>query len=74
VIRENHIAGNFAQFRGGGVFCEHSSPTIVDNEIHGNTVVSYYGGGIASRNCTSIIERNDIYQNHGGDYGGGLFY
>jgi len=61
-------------FRGGGVYCENSSPTICDNRIHNNTVVSYYGGGIASRNCASIIERNEILGNHGGDYGGGLFY
>ena len=42
--------------------------------ISGNQVATYYGGGIASRNCTSIIERNQIYENHGGSYGGGLFY
>ncbi len=46
----------------------------MDNEIHDNTVYQYYGGGIASRNCTSVIERNVIYENIGGDYGGGLFY
>jgi hypothetical protein len=63
-----------AQFRGGGVFCEHSEPTIADNQIDHNVVLSYYGGGIASRNCSSIIERNKIFANHGGSYGGGVFY
>ena len=36
--------------------------------------VLYAGGGIYSRNCTSVIERNFIHDNHGGDYGGGIFY
>ncbi|MFC1571970.1 right-handed parallel beta-helix repeat-containing protein [Candidatus Eisenbacteria bacterium] len=74
IIRENVICFNDAGYRGGGIFCEHSEPTIVDNHIYSNVVLDYYGGGIASRNCTSIIERNIIHDNYGGDFGGGLFY
>jgi len=73
-ISRNEVYDNRSGFRGAGIYCEHSLPTISDNIIHDNVNADYYAGGIASRNCMSIITGNTIYRNEGGDYGGGIFY
>ncbi|MFH1681862.1 MAG: right-handed parallel beta-helix repeat-containing protein [Candidatus Eisenbacteria bacterium] len=74
IIHRSEFFGNYAGFRGAGIYCEHSDPTITDNVIHDNLCADYYGGGIASRNCASIITGNVIHDNRSVQYGGGLFY
>jgi len=73
-ISGNEIYDNFSSFRGAGIYCEHSTPTISDNIVHDNVNASYYAGGIASRNCMSIITGNTVFNNEGGAFGGGIFY
>jgi hypothetical protein len=78
-IENSEIHGNHAEFRGAGIFCEHSSQIITGNRITGNIIDRAYpeytyGGGLASRNCVPIISDNYIADNFGGSYGGGVFY
>jgi predicted outer membrane repeat protein len=78
-IRNNYIHHNHALFRGAGVFCEHSWPTITGNTVTDNVIDTLppgycYGGGIVSRNCDPVITANYVAHNDGGGYGGGIFY
>jgi parallel beta-helix repeat protein len=79
VIRGNVITGNSTESwslgEGGGIYCERSYATIVDNTILGNT--SHKGGGIDcsgsyySPEKTLLVEGNTITQNRA-DVGGGI--
>ena len=56
---------------GGGVFCDHSSPSIINCIFWNNYAV--FGGGIACEQWASpIIERCVFVENTGRDYGGGI--
>lgn len=68
----NEFSGNGAPTRGGGIYCNGSSPTIRENTISGNTIGSTgRGGGIAVSSCGPLIERNRITQNEVADSEGG---
>jgi len=68
------LSGNLAHDEGGAIFCEDSSPVITDNVIDDNTSTVTYAGGIMNRNCTAVIARNIISNNHTNGIGGGMFY
>ena len=56
---------------GGGVFCDVSSPTIIDNVIMGNTADDL-GGGIFCRDGAPTVTGNAIRQNVAG-HGAGVY-
>ena len=58
-------------FRGGGIYCEFSSPTITNNVIKDNDCVE--GGGIWCWDSSMTIEQNLIEQNTVSLEGGGMF-
>jgi len=62
---------------GGGIFCDSSSPQIVNNIIQDNTAryLLYFGngGGIYCRRSSPIIKDNIIMRNSAGDNGGGIY-
>jgi hypothetical protein len=72
LISNNVITYNDAVF-GGGIACDHCSPTIKDNVISGN-YADEGGGGI---DCFSVstpkIYNNTIVGNDAADHGGGIF-
>ena len=55
---------------GGGIFCRKSSPTIINNNIGGNSALM--GGGIYCEYASPRIENNLFIENTA-EYGGGLF-
>lgn len=65
---------NGSEYQGGAVHCyNHSSPTITNCIIQGNSSSSY-GGGIYCREYSSpIITNCTIRGNSAGSYGGGIF-
>nr|HDM59669.1 right-handed parallel beta-helix repeat-containing protein [Bacillota bacterium] len=56
---------------GGGIFCEHSSPTIENNTISGNSADDGGGGGIKCCDGSPTISNNTITDNTA-HYGGGV--
>ena len=60
--------------KGGGIFCEDSSPTVQNNNISGNSADSpgSSGGGIYCYNSDSIITNNNISGNSAVNSGGGI--
>jgi hypothetical protein len=65
------IRGGFAD-KGGGIFCEESSPTISRNIITENVVLSAGGGMIIRNNADATIVDNIITDNEAGISGGGI--
>ena len=62
--------GSFSN--GGGIFCQNSSPTIMDVIIAGNDATNH-GGGITLYYSEPIIRRVTIAGNTAGSYGGGIY-
>jgi len=59
---------------GGGIYCESSSPMIVDNIITGNVISRGYGGGIfCCGKSAPNISRNIICGNDASGCGGGIY-
>jgi len=56
--------------RGGGIYCDNSSPTIQNNIITGNSA-DQTGGGIECSSCSPTIQNNTITGNTA-DHGGGI--
>ncbi|MHC4945587.1 MAG: right-handed parallel beta-helix repeat-containing protein, partial [Planctomycetota bacterium] len=56
---------------GGGIFCQASSPTIVNNRIKLNDGF-YYGGGIYIAGGSPLIQNNNIFYNIAGT-GSGIY-
>ncbi len=56
--------------KGGGIFCNNSSPTIKNNVILNNRALD--GGGICCRRSSPIITANTISYNYAGGGGGGI--
>jgi len=54
----------------GGIYCNHSSPTIMRNRLVAN--ISYSGGGIACYDSSPVIVNNTISGNVA-SYGGGIY-
>jgi hypothetical protein len=59
IIRNNVIIGNSSTYQGGGIACERSSPTIVNNVVEAN-----YNGGIYNRTHSSPIISNNVITNN----------
>ena len=57
--------------KGGGIYCDESSPTIKNNTISDNSA-GWLGGGIFCEYSSSIIENNTI-SNNSAEGGGGIF-
>ncbi|MDP8315557.1 MAG: right-handed parallel beta-helix repeat-containing protein [Candidatus Celaenobacter antarcticus] len=57
---------------GGGIYCNNSSPLIINNNINNNTAGC--GGGIyCGDNSHPIIKNNKIFSNKSSYYGGGIY-
>jgi hypothetical protein len=54
---------NLTQFCGGGIFCDSSSPTIVNNKVIMNTVANLGGGIYCQYDASPLIEDNYILDN-----------
>jgi len=67
-IQNSHMSHGF---EGAGIYCEGSSPTIVNNIIRNNSTAGY-GGGIYCYNSDPLIKNNLITGNSG--YRGGAIY
>ncbi len=62
-----------ADRNGGGIHCDHSSPTLTNLIIEGNiTVNNGHGGGIYCDNSNPIIKELTVRNNHSDDEGGGI--
>ncbi len=69
-ILYNHIRWNSA-YRGGGISCNWTSPTIIGNLIEEN-YGNEYGGGIGSYKANPTIKGNIIRNNTVSKWGGGI--
>ena len=56
---------------GGSIYCERSSPTILNNNIINNTSIE--GGGISCLQASPLIQGNKILKNRALSEGGGIF-
>eukprot|EP01029_Cantina_marsupialis_P032247 TRINITY_DN966_c0_g1_i2.p1 TRINITY_DN966_c0_g1~~TRINITY_DN966_c0_g1_i2.p1 ORF type:complete len:2081 (-),score=134.08 TRINITY_DN966_c0_g1_i2:2045-8287(-) len=74
IIDGNLIAHNEANQYGGGIWCDESSPIIINNTIihNGHTHVPQLGGGIALQNSKAYIANNVIAHNLAHSSGGGI--
>ncbi|WP_282014809.1 right-handed parallel beta-helix repeat-containing protein [Marinifilum flexuosum] len=73
-IDGNLISYNEANQHGGGIWCDQSSPAIVNNTIiyNGHVHVPQLGGGIALQNSNAYIANNVIAHNLARSSGGGI--
>jgi hypothetical protein len=71
VITGFTLSGGYA-FAGGGIFCRHASPIILNNVIRENSADSA-GGGFYCEYSNAIITSNVFIENSASDYGGGIF-
>jgi hypothetical protein len=65
------IAGNQADYVGGGIFCTASSPAITGCTITGNHA-NYLGGGIGCRFLSAPIIANGVIMQNSANSGGGI--
>ena len=56
---------------GGGIYCDDSSPTIINNVIVSNE--AWIGGGIYTNNSRSVIANNVIARNSSSNNMGGIY-
>ena len=63
--------GDVWEYRGGGVYCGYSSPTVRACIIEENTVL--HGGGVYCRNSSPVIEDTIIRNNYAYRHGGGVY-
>lgn len=76
LLRGFTLQNGIAEFEGGGIFIDHSSPTIVRNVIRNNAACNG-GGGVAVGTGSPAVVSNVIYGNFqagcsGGIGGGGI--
>jgi predicted outer membrane repeat protein len=71
VISNITIRNGSADFRGGGVYCTHSSPILENVTITGNSA-EYYGGGIYCYSSNLSLTNVTITVNSA-VYGGGIY-
>ena len=70
-IHETYIAGNNADFAGGGIYLDGAAPLLINDVISGN--ISLNGGGIAAfLGSEPLIFHCDINHNTGIETGGGI--
>ena len=74
LIDGNYIGYNQANQYGGGIWCDDSSPTIINNKIikNGHVDIPQLGGGIALENSNAYIANNIIAYNIAHSTGGGI--
>ncbi len=72
VIKDLVLTGGNA-WKGGGIYCYYSNPTITNCTISGNTATPYEGGGIACINSNPTITNCTIEGNTSGNSGGGIY-
>jgi len=66
------ITGACRAYDGGGIYCNGSSPTIINNIITEN-IARRSGGGIACLSADPLIKSNVISKNMGSAQGGGIY-
>lgn len=71
VLKGFTITNGNIDTNGAGVYCDGSSPTIIDNIIRDN-YARYYGGGIYCSNSSATISNNIIENNGADEKGGGI--
>lgn len=59
-------------YRGGGIYCVSSSPSLVNNIVTGNSALTYCGG-IYNDNASPLISGNVITGNYAEYSGGGIY-
>ncbi len=57
---------------GGGIYCDNSSPTIINNVIVSNE--AWIGGGIYTHNSQAVVANNVIARNSSSNNMGGIYY
>ncbi|NOZ09003.1 MAG: DUF1565 domain-containing protein, partial [FCB group bacterium] len=71
-IQHGYAQGEFFENRGGGIFCELSSPRLTDLIITSNS--AHLGGGIALNTTSGVhIDNVELTGNFSSGYGGGLY-
>jgi|GEM_PF-2852930 len=71
-ILQNFTITNGVSVEGGGIYCDNTSPTIMNNIIKNN--VSYiFGGGIYCRNQSCPEIKNNTITENSADDGGGIY-
>ena len=65
------ITGGKADYWGGGVLVDSSSPTLSRNTITNNQAI--WGGGIWVRDGSPVLRHNTIISNYASNYGGGVY-
>lgn len=68
IIEDNHSRGDISQWGyayGGAIYCDYSSPTILNNVIRRNTATGFgaYGGAISLKHSYSFTAGNIIIGN-----------
>ena len=71
-ITHGSAAGSYPHNKGGGILCDHSSPTLSHLYVTCNTA-RYAGGGIACISATPRITDTTVAANTSDLYGGGVY-
>ncbi len=73
-IRNGNTGDIYPDNRGGGIRCNNSSPTIINNIFKNNSAPGHkgYGGGISCFSSSPIISNNTIITNHASWNAGGI--
>jgi len=58
--------------KGGGIYCNYSSPKIIGCTISANTSIRWDGGGVYCRNRSSPMITNCTIAHNSAQYGGGI--
>jgi len=71
-IKNGYISGEWPLGRGGGIFCNNASPSIMYCLLTGNEASS--GGGIGTDHGDPVVENCHIISNTARDRGAGIFF
>jgi len=69
IVTSNWADGGYNRGKGGGIYCNCSSPIIVENVICDN--YAFNGGGVYCYDSFAIVRNNIIKNNRGNNGGGG---
>ena len=68
------VEGNEAEYSGGGIYLNGSTPALHNSIVRNNVVYGYYGGGVNLNQANALVENNLIENNTNADgWGGGLY-
>lgn len=74
LVRNVMITNNYAEERGGGLYCADVSPDAVFKDIIvTKNRTSGNGGGVATNDSQIFLSQADIRENHANNAGGGIF-